>query len=430
MRTFYQVAINSLLVTLANFFLWFALVFWIYLETKSVLASSIMAGAYMVIATLSGFWFGGIVDHHKKKSAMLFSSVLTVCFFVLAGAVYLSTPPDAFTNAGSVRLWIFVTAVLLGVVMSNIRTFALPTIVTILVPEDRRDRANGISGMIMGLSSSGAGVASGLALAYSSIFHIIVASAIITIIALIHLAFVSIPEPEIIHTQDNPKALDIKGTIAMVAAIPGLFALIVFTTFNNFLGGVFMALMDPYGLSLMSVEAWGMLWGVLSLGFIVGGIYITRRGLGKNPLRTLFIVNIIMWVATLIFPMQPSILLLAAGTLVWTLLVPFIEATEHTIVQKVVPLERQGRVFGFAQSIETAASPITAFLIGPITQFILIPFMTTGAGVALIGDWFGTGDGRGMALAFILAAFVGLVVTVLAMYSRSYRLLSAAYQKP
>ncbi len=76
MRTFYQVAINALLVTLANFFLWFALVFWVYLETKSVLASSIIAGAYMVIATLSGFWFGGIVDHHKRKSAMLFRAFL------------------------------------------------------------------------------------------------------------------------------------------------------------------------------------------------------------------------------------------------------------------------------------------------------------------------------------------------------------------
>ena len=169
---------------------------------------------------------------------------------------------------------------------------------------------------------------------------------------------------------------------------------------------------------------------MLSLGFIVGGITITRRGLGKKPLKTLFIVNIIMWVATVIFPMQPSILLLAAGTLVWTLLVPFVEATEQTIVQKVVPLERQGRVFGFAQSMETAASPITAFLIGPITQFMLIPFMTAGAGVTLIGGWFGTGDGRGMALAFIIAAFVGLIVTILAMYSRSYRLLSAEYEKP
>ena len=34
---------NSLLVTLANFFLWFALVFWVYLETHSVLASAIIA---------------------------------------------------------------------------------------------------------------------------------------------------------------------------------------------------------------------------------------------------------------------------------------------------------------------------------------------------------------------------------------------------
>jgi DHA3 family multidrug efflux protein-like MFS transporter len=77
-----------------------------------------------------------------------------------------------------------------------------------------------------------------------------------------------------------------------------------------------------------------------------------------------------------------------------------------------------------------AASPITAFLIGPLAHFVLIPFMTTGRGVTLIGGWFGTGDGRGMALAFILAGFAGLVVTVLAMYSRSYRLLSAAYEKP
>ena len=430
MRTFYQVAGNSLLVTLANFFLWFALVFWVYLETRSVLVSSIIAGAYMVIATVSSFAFGGIVDHHKKKSAMLFSSLLTLFFFAASGAIYLMAPPQVFKDADSPWLWTFVTAVLLGVIMSNIRTIALPTIVTILVPEDRRDKANGVSGMIMGLSSSGAGVASGLGLAWFGMFPIVVASTVITVIALIHLALLAVPEPEIIHSHENPKKLDIKGTMAIIAAIPGLFALIFFTTFNNFLGGVFMALMDPYGLSLMSVQAWGLLWGVLSLGFIAGGIYITRWGLGKKPLKTLFVVNIIMWAATLIFPLQPSILLLAAGVLVWTLLVPFIEATEHTIIQKVVPLERQGRVFGFAQSVETAASPITAFLVGPLAHFILIPFMTTGAGVRWIGDWFGTGDGRGMALTFIIAAFVGLVVTILAMYSRSYRLLSVEYERP
>jgi len=430
MRTFYHIAANALLTTLANFFLWFALVFWVYLETRSLLASSIIAGAYMVIATISSFLFGGIVDHHKKKNAMLFSSSLTLVFFTAAALIYVSAPAGAFKAASSLWLWSFVSIILVGVIMSNIRTIALPITVTILVPEGMRDRANGVSGMIMGLSSSGAGVASGFALAYLGILAIVVASAVITIFALIHLSFVKVNEPQIVHGEENPKKLDVRGTMRMVAGIPGLFGLILFTTFNNFLGGIFMALMDPYGLSLMSVQAWGALWGVLSLGFIASGIYITRRGLGAKPLKTLFTVNIIMWVATLIFPLQPSILLMAAGILVWTLSVPFAEATEHTIIQKVVPLERQGRVIGFAQSVENAASPITAFLIGPLTQFVLIPFMTTGAGVELIGGWFGTGDGRGMALTFIIAAAIGLLATIGAMYSRAYRVLAAEYEKP
>src|SRR5690606_37900438 len=108
------------------------------------------------------------------------------------------------------------------------------------------------------------------------------------------------------------------------------------------------------------------LWGFLSLGFIVGGLYIAKKGLGASPLKTLFRVNIILWIVCIFMAVQPWIVLLSVGMFIWVMLVPFVEATEHTIIQKVVPLERQGRVFGFAQSIEQAASPITAFLIGPL----------------------------------------------------------------
>ena len=55
---------------------------------------------------------------------------------------------------------------------------------------------------------------------------------------------------------------------------------------------------------------------------------------------------------------------------------PYIEAAEQTVLQRVVPYERQGRVFGFAQSVEQSASPLTAFLISPLAQFVFIPFMT------------------------------------------------------
>jgi len=81
-------------------------------------------------------------------------------------------------------------------------------------------------------------------------------------------------------------------------------------------------------------------------------------------------------------------------------------------------------VFGFAQSIEQAASPITAFLIGPIAEFVFIPFMTRGAGVELIGSWFSTGTDRGIALLFIVAGLIGLIMTLLAMRSYAYKALS------
>ena len=76
-----------------------------------------------------------------------------------------------------------------------------------------------------------------------------------------------------------------------------------------------------------------------------------------------------------------------------------------------------------------AASPLTAFLIGPLTEFIFIPFMTTGLGAATIGGWFGTGHARGIALVFTIAGLIGLIVTILAFNSRYYRELSDAYAK-
>jgi len=187
--------------------------------------------------------------------------------------------------------------------------------------------------------------------------------------------------------------------------------------------------MDAYGLLLVSVQVWGVLWGVLSLGFIVGGMVVARKGLGKSPLRTLFLANIVMWAICSVFTLQASIVLLAIGMFVWLCLIPAVEAAEQTILQKVVPPERQGRVFGFAQSVEQAASPITAFLIGPVAQLIFIPFMTTGAGVELMGQWFGTGTDRGLALLFTVAGLIGLAVTLFAMQSRAYRALSANYDR-
>jgi DHA3 family multidrug efflux protein-like MFS transporter len=53
--------------------------------------------------------------------------------------------------------------------------------------------------------------------------------------------------------------------------------------------------------------------------------------------------------------------------------------------------------------------------------------MTDGAGAEAIGSWFGTGPDRGMALIFIFAGLIGLVVTIWALNSRPYRTISNSY---
>lgn len=428
MKTFYQLLANNMIAGTTTNFLWFVITYWVYLETKSVFATALVSGIYLVTATVCGFWFGSIVDHTKKKQAMMISSLASLFFFIIGYLIYLSAPDGTFSDIKSAYLWTFILVAMFGVTAGNIRNIALPTAVTILVPEPDRDKANGLNGTVFGLSFLITSTASGLALGYAGMSWSIAATIILTLVAIAHLFFLNIPEKEIVHVEDGQGKIDIKGTIKVVSGISGLFGLLFFNTFNNFLGGVFMALMDAYGLTLVSVQVWGLIWGFLSIAFIVGGAYIAKKGLGPTPLKVLFLTNIAMWTVSIFFTVQPSIYLMAAGMFIYLSLIPFIEAAEQTIIQKVVPQERQGRVFGFAHSIESAASPITAFLIGPLTQFIFIPFMTDGWGAQTIGSWFGTGTGRGIALVFTLTGIVGLIVTIFAMRSKSYKQLAAQYQ--
>ena len=318
MRLFYQLLGNTLLASINNMTVWFGLIFFVFLETRSVFATAILSGIYLVTVAVSGFWFGSLVDRHRKKTVMLLSSAVSLACYGVGLAVYLLAAADAFARPGSVTLWVLVVVLLAGVIVGNLRGIALPTLVTIIIPEDRRDRANGLVGTASGIS------------------FLIVS--------------------------------------------------------------------------------------------VISGLLIARFGLGRRPLRALFGANLIIWAVCSVMTIQSSLILLLVGMFIYLCVVPAIEAAEQTIIQKVVPHERQGRVFGFAQSMEMAASPLTAFLIGPIAQFIFIPFMTTGAGVELIGGWFGTGPDRGIALVFTITGLIGLAMTLISMRSPAYRRLATRYR--
>ncbi len=101
MRTFLNVLVNTLVANVTTSYLWFALTFWVYLETRSVLATGIVGGAYMLLVAVFGILFGTLVDRYKKHRVMLVSSIVTFAAFALAGG---STSPSpsrrSSTSAG------------------------------------------------------------------------------------------------------------------------------------------------------------------------------------------------------------------------------------------------------------------------------------------------------------------------------------------
>ena len=98
MTPFHHLLANNLLANITNFTVWFAITFWVFLETRSVFATGMIAGGYLVLTAACGFWFGSLVDHYAKKLGMLGSSVASFALYGVALALVRFTPQQAFTN--------------------------------------------------------------------------------------------------------------------------------------------------------------------------------------------------------------------------------------------------------------------------------------------------------------------------------------------
>lgn len=426
LRAFRAVLVNTLVANVTSSYLWFALTFWAYLETRSVMATSIIGGGFMLFTAVFGTFFGTLVDHHRKKQVMVTSSTITLVAYALAGGLWLLLGEERLADWSSAWFWLFAAVILVGGVVESLRNIALSTTVTLLVPEDGRDKANGLVGTVQGIAFMITSVFSGLSVGLLGMGWTLAVALTLTGVALVHLLPISIPEldPE---PEEGASRFDVRGAVLAIRSVPGLVALILFSTFNNLVNGVYIALMDPYGLTLFSVEVWGIVLGVTGLGFVVGGGLVARFGLGRNPVRTLLLVNLGIAVLGMTFTLREWAWLYVLGIFVFMCIIPAAESAEQTILQRVVPFRTQGRVFGFAQSVELAASPISAFLIGPIAEFWLIPYMESEGGRSTWGWLLGSGEARGIALVFLGAGMIMLLTVALALASAPYRRLSHAY---
>jgi DHA3 family multidrug efflux protein-like MFS transporter len=426
-RTFVQVLVNTGVAGLTTNFLWFAVVFWVYLETRSILATGVLGGAYMLLLAICSMWFGSLVDRYRKIAVMRASAWFSIAAFAVGCAMFFTVPAEMLLDLAGPWFWVFTLVLLAGCVVELLRGLALSTTVTLLVPVERHANANGLVGTVQGLSFIVTSVFSGISIGMLGMGATMLIALVLTAIPIVHLYLLRVPEPEIVH-DPNRSAVDFKGGWIAMRAVPGLFGLILFTMFNNLVGGVHMALLDPYGLTMFSVEMWGLLFGLAGTGFILGGVIVAKFGLGSNPLRTMLLTLAVMGVVGATLTLREWPWLFVLGLWLFMLMMPAVEAAEQTVIQRVVPYEKQGRVFGLAMTFEAAAAPITAFLIAPIAEFWIVPYIDGEEGRQRWEWLLGEGEARGIAFVFFWVGLILVLISVLAFLTPTYRTLVRSFR--
>lgn len=428
-RTFLAVLVNTAAANVTTSFLWFALTFWAYAETRNVIVAGVVAAAYMLFVSLFSMFFGTLVDRFRKKVVMTWATLIALIVFTLDAGLFFAIGEARIVDLGLPWFWIFAVVLLAGAVVEQLRAIALSTTVTLLVPDERRANANGLVGTVQGVGMIVTSVFSGLSVGFLGMGWTLIIGIGALTATLLHLLSLRIPEQRIVSAEQTTSWVDVRGGWRAVQAVPGLLALVLFSTLNNLFGGVAMAVMDPYGIEMFGVQGWGIWFAVMSTGFIVGGAIVAARGLGANPIRTMLLLAAAIGAAGALSTIREHGWVYIAGVWLFMALIPAVEAAEQTVIQRVVPYEKQGRVFGFANTFEAAAAPVTALLIAPLAELWIIPALRTEEGMRLWAPLLGAGHNRGIALILLAAGIACVLLVVVALLTPQYRMLTRQYAK-
>lgn len=101
---FLHLLFNTAIANLTTNYLWFALVFWVYLETRSILATGVLGGIFMLLVAALSMYFGSVVDRHRKLFVMRASAWISLVAFLGATSMYFVVPHEVLLMTG--RPWL------------------------------------------------------------------------------------------------------------------------------------------------------------------------------------------------------------------------------------------------------------------------------------------------------------------------------------
>jgi surfactin synthase thioesterase subunit/MFS family permease len=399
MRRFGLVAAGQLVSSTGSALTGFAIPIWVLQHTGSLLFFGLMAALAFLPAIIATPVAGALADRYDRRKIMLyagaaalsaeaiFSLILWARGTVALGAVYAFV--FAIAMAGSFQRITFVTAI--------------PQ----LVPKVFLGHANGIAQLVTGTAMMfapllGAGLYAAIGL--GGILAIDIVSYLFAITVLLAVRFPNLMG----RLRKETFAAQLLGGLRLTWATKHFRAMLVFYALLNLVFAVPLLMVTPLVLAFGSMADVGWAAFAEAAGGVAGGLLMAIWG---GPRRRMMVVNILAIVAAGVFVaatgVHAHLAVIALGVFGSAVMLAIANAIYFTVIQIKIPQRYHGRVFALNQTLAWSTFPLGFAVLPPlIDRYLTRPMMAHGSLAHSVGRVIGTGPGRGIGLAFILAGLL------------------------
>lgn len=410
MSIFIVVWLGQLVSLLGSSLSNFALDVWVYQQTGSVTQLSFLVLFTTLPRIIISPFAGILVDRCNRRWVMILSdsgaalSTLTIAILLLAGKMHISH------------------IYLASAVISGFSAFQWPAYTaatTLLVPKKYLGRASGMTHLAQSLGQLLSPILGGLLLEIIKLSGIFVLDLSSFLFALIILLLVRFPQHKIMQIQQTNQASlfkEILYSFHYLKSRSGLFALLLFFTASNFIGGIHQVLFYPLILSFASPVQLGTIMSVGGVGMLTGSLFMSTWGNGRQKyINILFSFMLLNGFSIIFAGFYPSTVLFTLTIFLLFFGLPFISSSAMVIFQKKVAPDLQGRVFSLTSTMVGSSLPLAYLIAGPLADRIFEPLMAVNGPLAgTIGQIIGTGSGRGIGLMFIILGGLTILITIIA----------------
>jgi len=188
-------------------------------------------------------------------------------------------------------------------------------------------------------------------------------------------------------------------------------------------------LVIPVVLGFANKAQLGVVMSVGGAGMIVGGIVMMAWGGPKLKIMGVMYSGFVIALLIVLFPIVPSIYAFAAGAFLSMAAFPIFTACSQSIWQCKVDADMQGRLFSFRNMAIGVVSPVAYICSGFMADTIFEPLFLEAGKLSLllsgnlnwVGELYGYGAGRGVAVMISLYGVLCLVCLCFAAMSKRIR---------